>query len=79
VPKFQLTYMPHHSTETAVLKVLSDTLLALDMGILAMLTLQDLSAAIDSVDHRTPLTRLRTSYGVSGTVITWFEAYLDYD
>ena len=40
-----------HSTETAVLEVLADILLALDSGDLAMLTLLDLSAAFDSVDH----------------------------
>jgi len=34
-----------HSTETAVLRVLSDILLALDSGNLVMLTLLDLSAA----------------------------------
>ena len=35
-----------HSTETAVLKVLADLLLALDSGDLAMLTLLDLSIII---------------------------------
>jgi hypothetical protein len=46
--------MPHHSTELhAVLKVFSDILLALDRGKLAVLTLLDLSAAFDSVDHKT--------------------------
>jgi len=39
----------------AVLKVLSDLLLALDSGSLVMLTLLDLSAAFDSVDHHTLL------------------------
>jgi len=42
-----------HSTETAVLKVLDDVLLALDSGDLAMLTILDLSATFDSVDHDT--------------------------
>ena len=41
-----------HSTETAVLEVLADILLALDSGDLAMLTLLDLSAAFDSVGPR---------------------------
>ena len=41
----QSAYRVHHSTETAVLKVLSDILSALDTGNLAMLTLLDLSAA----------------------------------
>jgi len=65
-----------HSTETAVLKVLSDILLVVGSGNLAMLTLRDLSAAFDSVDHETLLKWLRTSYGLGGQVISWFASYL---
>jgi len=53
LPDLQSAYRAMHSTETAVLKVLSDILLALDSGNLVMLTLLDLSAAFDSVDHDT--------------------------
>jgi len=49
---------------TAVLRVLSDILLALDSGNIAVLVLLHLSAAFDSVDHATLLQRLRTSYGL---------------
>ena len=51
-----------HSMETAVFNVLADILLALDFGDLAMLTLLDLNAAFDSVDHDTLLRRLQISY-----------------
>jgi len=71
-----VAYRAHHLTETAVLKVLSDILLALDTGNLAMLTLLDLSAAFDSVDHYTLLQRLQTSYGLGGQVMNWFASYL---
>ena len=64
LPDLQSAYRAMHSTETAVLKVLSDLLLALDSGNLAMLTLLDLSAAFDSVDHDTLLQRLYKSYMV---------------
>ena len=51
----------YHSTETAVRKVLSDILLAVDSGDLAVLTLLDLSAAFDTVDHGIFLHRLKVS------------------
>jgi len=69
LPDRQSSYRAHHSTDTAVLRVLSDILLALDSGDLAVLTLLDLSAAFDSVDHATLLQRLRISYGIGGTYL----------
>jgi hypothetical protein len=77
LPDLQSAYLTHRSTETAVLKVLSDILMALDSGNLAVLMMLDLSAAFDSVDHSTLLQRLKKSYGVSGTVLGWFSSYLD--
>jgi len=53
LPDLQSAYQAFHSTETAVLKVISDILLALDSGNLVVQTLLDLSAAFDSVDHDT--------------------------
>ena len=76
LPDLQSAYKPHHSTETAVLKVLADILLAVDSGNLVMLTLLDLSAAFDSVDHHTLLWRLRKSYGLRCVCFDWFKSYL---
>ena len=72
----QSAYRANHSTETAVLKVLSDILRAVDGGDLAALALLDLSAAFDTVDHETLLHRLKQSYGLGGRVHDWFQSYL---
>ena len=76
LPRLQSAYRAGHSTETAVLKVLSDILLAIAAGDLSALVLLDLSAAFDTVDHDILLQRLKTSYGLSGMVLEWFRSYL---
>jgi hypothetical protein len=73
LPSRQLAYRPFHSTETAVLRVLSDILEAVDV---AALVFSDLSAAFDTVDHDILLRRLKTSYGINSTAIQWFRSYL---
>ena len=60
-----------------MLKVLGDILRAIDGGDLAALTLLDLSAAFDTVDHTILLRRLKVSYGMRGSVLSWFASYLN--
>jgi len=69
MPELQSAYRANHSTETAVLSVLADILGALDRGDYAVLTLLDLSAAFDTVDHATLMRRLQITYGISGTAL----------
>jgi hypothetical protein len=76
LPSYQSAYRLFHSTETAVLCVLSDILKAVDSGDVAGLVLLDLSAAVDIVDHDILICRLNTSYGINGTAIQWFRSYL---
>ena len=76
LPELQSASRACHSTETAVLKVLGDILRAVDSGDLACLTLLDLSAAFDTVDHETLLRRLKESYGLHGNVLSWLTSYL---
>jgi len=51
MPQLQSAYRRHHSTETALLKVLSYIYAAVDSQQVVLLGLLDLSAAFDCVDH----------------------------
>ena len=72
----QSAYRERHSTETALLKVQSDILTALDSGSGAVLLMLDLSAAFDTIDHGILLSRLNSLYGISGDALDWFKSYL---
>ena len=54
----QSAYRKHHSTESALLRVMNDLLLAADKRKEAVLVLLDLSAAFDTIDHIILLNRL---------------------
>ena len=73
---FQSAYRKCHSTETALLRVVNDLLQASDSGCVSILSLLDLSAAFDTVDHNILITRLRSTFSCSGMVLHWFISYL---
>ena len=58
------------------MKVFSDIIDAIDKGKLALLSLLDLSAAFDTVDHHILRQRMQRSFGVDGIAIQWFDSYL---
>jgi hypothetical protein len=76
LPALQSGFRPSHSTETAVLQVLSELLQAVDRGDLGVLILLDLTAAFDTVDHDILLQRLQRTFGVGGIAHRWFRSYL---
>ena len=75
---FQSTYRKYHSFEIALLHVVNDLLQVSDSGCVSVLSLLDLSAAFGTIDHSILITRLRTTFGCSGTVLDRFISYLSF-
>ena len=69
----QSAFKKHHSTETALIKVQNDILQAIDNQNSVILLLLDLSAAFDTIDHETLLSRLSSRHGIIGEAHKWFE------
>ena len=65
-----------HSTETTLLSIHNDLILAMDRGEVTFLILLDLSAAFDIVDHSILIHRLQHWFGLHGTSLDWFSSYL---
>ena len=73
---FQSAYKAHHSTESALLTVTNDILNSMGKGNVTALTLLDLSAAFDTIDHRLLLNRLKEWFGIDGIALEWLADYL---
>jgi len=76
LPIYQSAYRMYHSTETALLKVQNDILLAMEEQKVSALALLDLSAAFDTVDHVVLIDRLETFFGLSETALSLVKSYL---
>ena len=57
-----------------MLKVHNDIIISMDTGEVTALTLLDLSAVFDTIDHATLTDRLSHWYGISGQAQIWFSS-----
>ena len=76
LPASQSGFRRDHSTETLLIRLLSDIYGAMDRSQVTLLALFDVSAAFDSVDHDILLLRLSTSFGLSSKPLDWLRSFL---
>jgi hypothetical protein len=71
----QSAYRKHHSTETAMIKIVNDVLSTIDGRKCVALVMLDLSAAFDTVSHNILLQHLEEDSGVQGAALLWMQSY----
>ena len=76
-PDFQSAYQTGHSCETAVCRVVNDMQKMVANGKMVVLAQLDMSAAFDTVDHKTLLNLLCHKFCISGHVLSWLKSYLN--
>ena len=74
--RFQSAYRKFHSCETALLRIHNDISLAINHQKVTALVLLDLSAAFDTIDHSILLSRLHSTYGLTGNALALLSSYL---
>lgn len=72
----QSAYRRNHSTETALLHTFDHIFHSADSGKCTLLVSLDLSAAFDTIDHSVLITRLQSTFGISGHALNWVNSYL---
>ena len=72
----QSAYKKNHSTETTLHKITNDITTNMEKKRVTVLTLSDLSAAFDTIDHAALIKLLSSCFGISGIALDWIQSYL---
>ena len=75
-PTHQSAYKQFHSCESALIKIVNDTLWAMVHKDITILVIMDLSMAFYTVDHDVLLEVLHKCFGIEGMALEWFCSYL---
>ena len=62
--------------ETPLIKLVNDILWAMERQEVTALTVLDLSAAFDTVDHEILIEVLEHQFGITNSALSWFKTYL---
>ena len=73
---FPSAYRQKHGTLAALLRVFNYLVTASHSGSISILTLLDLSAAFDTIDHSILLTRLESTFGICDLALSFLRSYL---
>src|SRR6218665_2774577 len=76
LPSHQSALRKNHSTETLLIRLLSDLYGAMETGKISLLTHFDVSSAFDSVEHSILLHRLYISFGLTDKSLQWLSSFL---
>ena len=76
LPDYQSVYCGNYCCETCLLQLTNDILWACEHQSVMSLTVLDLSAAFDTLDHSILTSTLKTKFGINELPLKWFDSYL---
>ena len=76
LPENQSAYRKHYSCETSLLRMTNNILWNMESKLVTVVTLLDLLAAYDRVDHDILLEVLHNIFGINGNALKWYSNYL---